>query len=66
MRTFRLDEDIIQNACQRVQENKQQRSLHESNAQILSEVERLHSALLLLQNQQSKLFQMLQNGSQQS
>ena len=66
MKKFRLDEDILQNACQRVQDNRQQRSLQESNAQILSEVERLHAALLLLQDQHSKLFQMLQNGSQQS
>jgi hypothetical protein len=66
MKKFRLDEDILQNACQRVQDNRQQRSLQESNAQILSEVERLHVALLLLQDQHSKLFQMLQNGSQQS
>ena len=65
MKAFRLDEDILQNACQRVQENRQQRSLQESNEQILSEVERLHAALTLLQNQHSKLFQLLQNGSRE-
>ncbi|XP_032796549.2 transient receptor potential channel pyrexia isoform X1 [Daphnia magna] len=66
MKKFRLDEEIVQSACQRVQDNRQQRSQQESNAQILAEVERLHAALLLLQNQHSKLFQLLQSGNQQS
>ncbi|XP_057381320.1 transient receptor potential cation channel protein painless-like [Daphnia carinata] len=66
MKKFRLDEEIVQSACQRVQDNRQQRSQQENNAQILAEMERLHAALLLMQNQQSKLFQLLQSSNQQS
>ncbi len=61
---FLLDEDILQNACQRAQESSKQRSQQESNAQILAQVEKLHIALNLLQNQHSKIFQLLQNGQQ--
>ena len=59
---FLLDEDIVQNACQRAQESK--RSQQESNTQILEQVEKLQNAINLLQNQHSKLFQLLQNGQQ--
>lgn len=61
---FRLDEQILQAAIQRAQDyNKQQEA---TNAHILAEMDRLHSAVLLLQNQNSKLLQLLQSSSHQS
>jgi len=57
-----LGEQIIQSASQRAQENRQKSLPDEkqfSSAYILAEIDKLQASVLLLQNQNSKLIQML-------
>ena len=65
---FRLDEQILQSAIQRAQDysNRSAAATQQeaTNAHILAEMDRLHSAVLLLQNQNSKLLQLIQSSHQ--
>ena len=65
---FRLDEQILVTAIQRAQDYSNRSATitqqEATNAHILAEMDRLHTAVQVLQNQNSKLLQLLQNGRQ--
>lgn len=58
--TFRLDENILHSAVQRARETKKQRQQDDASVQLLAEMDKLQTAVKLLQSQNAKLMQLLQ------
>lgn len=59
---FRLDEEIISNACQRAQNGGQEeQKSKEENSLLVEKMNRMETMLIQLQSDQSKLFEILQS-----